>query len=101
MGSMMKPLSNLTWPGCSFQGKIDRALSGGIGNIKIYEFWPLRSEVRGPDPISYKNASSIVPYRAGSHIESMLEGVAPYSLNITPWGAMGGPFMPNFIDFRV
>ena len=36
--------------------------------------------------------------RSRSHLKTIVEGMAPFPLNISPWRAMGGPFMPKIIQ---
>ena len=48
-------------------------------------------------PILFKNAHNMASNNPQTHIKTILEGIAPSSLNMSPWGAMADPFMPDFI----
>ena len=61
-----------------------------MGKYRIYVFYP-------EAPFFIKNAPNMASNNPQTHIKTILEGIAPSSLNMSPWGAMADPFMPDFI----
>ena len=59
--------------------------------------------VQGYDPVTFLSADRplqmicVYIWDKSSHMKTIAEGMASFSLNISPWGAMGGLFMIKFI----